>query len=274
SRARLVAYGVPVVATGLSLLVRWPLFPLLGYHSELMTFFPAIILSAYLGGIGPGPVATLLGAAAAPYFLVEPRSSFAFPDPGITSAVGLSWLAGAAIGGLTEPLHRSRRRIQASERRYAVTLASIGDAIIATDTQARVTFLNPAAEALAAWPSADAVGRPLAEVFRIVNEQTRQRVEDPAARVLRLGTVVGLANRTALLAQDGREVPIDDCAAPIIDDRGVIAGVVLVFRDVTQRRQAEEAEAFRRTNERMELALRGSNVGVWEIETPDGDPRD
>ena len=134
-----------------------------------------------------------------------------------------------------------------------------------------MTFLNPAAEALTGWPLADAVGRPLAEVFRIVNEQTRQPVEDPAAKVLRSGTVVGLANHTALLARDGREVPIDDCGAPIIDDRGRIAGVVLVFRDVTQRRQAEEAEALRRANERMELAVRGSNVGVWEIEMPDGD---
>jgi PAS domain S-box-containing protein len=151
--------------------------------------------------------------------------------------------------------------------------SAIGDAVIATDNQARVTFVNPVAEALTGWPLADAVGRPLAEVFRTVNEQTRQPVEDPAAKVLRLGTVVGLANHTALLARDGRETPIDDCGAPIIDDPGAIAGVVLVFRDVTQRRGAEEAEGFRRANQRMELALRGSNVGVWDHETPDADYR-
>jgi PAS domain S-box-containing protein len=185
--------------------------------------------------------------------------------------VTLFVLVGTVISWLSESLHRSRGRIAASERRYAVTLASIGDAVIATDTQARVTFLNPAAEALTGWPMADAVGRPLAEVFRIVNEQTRQPAEDPAAEVLRSGTVVGLANHTALLARDGREVPIDDCGAPILDDRGGIVGVVLVFRDVTQRRRAEEAEAFRRAHERMELAVRGSNVGVWDIDMPDGD---
>lgn len=161
--------------------------------------------------------------------------------------------------------------LRAGESRHAVTLASIGDAVIATDPQALVTFLNPAAESLTGWPLAEGIGRPLAEVFHIINEQTRQPVEDPAAKVLRLGTVVGLANHTALVARDGRETPIDDCGAPILDDRGHIAGVVLVFRDVTQRRQAEEAEAFRRANERMELALRGSNVYVWEIEMPDGD---
>ena len=93
-------------------------------------------------------------------------------------------------------------------------MASIGDAVIATDTQGSVTFLNPAAEALTGWPLADAVGQPLAEVFHIINEQSRQPVEDPAAKVLRLGTVVGLANHTALLARDGREIPIDDCGAP------------------------------------------------------------
>ena len=139
-RARLVAYGVAVLATGGSLLLRLPLVPLLGYHAELMTFFPAIILSAYLGGLGPGLVATFLGAAAGQYFFLEPRHSFKLHDPGAAYGLGLFVLAGVVISGLMESLHRSRRRIAASERRYAVTLASIGDAVIATDTRARVTF--------------------------------------------------------------------------------------------------------------------------------------
>ena len=169
--------------------------------------------------------------------------------------------------------HAAERKLRESERRYAVTLASIGDAVIATDDQTRVTFLNPVAEVLTGWPQAEATGRPLAEVFHIINEETRQPVEDPAAKVLRLGIVVGLANHTVLLARDGREVPIDDCGAPIIDDRGSITGVVLVFRDTTLRRQAEEAAALRLANARLELALRGSNIGIWEIDMPDGDFR-
>jgi two-component system sensor histidine kinase/response regulator len=272
-RARLVAYGVAVLATGVSILLRWPLWPVIGDHAPFMTFFPAVILSAYFGGLGPGLVATFISGAAAAFFLVKPHFSFEVHDPADILALGLYTLTGVVLSVLSEFLHRSRRRILASERRYAVTLASIGDAVIATDTQARVTFLNPAAETLTGWPLADAAGRPLAEVFRIVNEETRQPAEDPAAKVLRLGTVVGLANHTALLARDGREVPIDDSGAPIIDDRGAIAGVVLVFRDVTQRRQSDEAEAFRRANERLELAVRGSNVGVWDLELPDGDYR-
>jgi PAS domain S-box-containing protein len=101
--------------------------------------------------------------------------------------------------------------------------------------------MNPVAESLTGWPQSEAVGRPLPEVFHIRHEETRKTVEDPAAKVMRLGTVVGLANHTVLLARDGREIPIDDCGAPIIDDQGATAGAVLVFRDITQRRRAEEA---------------------------------
>jgi two-component system, sensor histidine kinase and response regulator len=169
--------------------------------------------------------------------------------------------------------HTAERKLRETERRYAVTLESIGDAVIATDNQCRVTFLNPVAETLTGWPRAEASGRPLAEVFHIINEETRQPVEDPAAKVLRLGTVVGLANHTVLLARDGRAVPIDDCGAPIIDDQGSVTGVVLVFRDTTLRRQAEEAAALRQANARVDLAVRGSNIGIWEIDMPDGDYR-
>src|SRR5579871_6846660 len=134
--ARRVAYGVAVLATGVSLLLRWLLVPWFDYHAELMTFFPAVILSAYLGGLGPGLVATLLGAAAGKYFFVAPRYSFTIHDPGTAYGLGLFVLAGAVISGLTESLHRSRRRIEAGRRRMAVTLASIGDAVIATDIHA------------------------------------------------------------------------------------------------------------------------------------------
>src|SRR5262249_59331581 len=102
-----------------------------------------------------------------------------------------------------------QRRTAASERRYAATLSSIGDGVIATDNQARVSFLNPVAEALTGWRLADAIGRPLTEVFRTINEQTRQPAEDPAAKVLRLGTIVGLATDTGLRARAGRKDPTD-----------------------------------------------------------------
>jgi two-component system cell cycle sensor histidine kinase/response regulator CckA len=137
--------------------------------------------------------------------------------------------------------HAAERRLADSERRYATTLASIGDAVVATDEAGRVTFLNPVAEHLTGWPLAEAAGRPLTDVFRIVNEHTRLPVENPVEKVLATGRIVGLANSTLLLARDGREYPIDDCAAPIHDDAGLTTGVVLVFRDVAEeRRRAEE----------------------------------
>src|SRR5262249_18611785 len=207
-----------------------------------MAFFPAVLLAAFFGGLWPGLLATVLSALAATYFLVHPLHSLEITTVPDALALTLFVLWGIVISVLSESRLRSHRCLAASERRYAVTLGSIGDAVIATDARVRVTFLNPVAEALTGWPLADAVGRALTEVFRIVNEQTRQPVEDPAAKVLRVGTVVGLANHTALVTRDGHEVPIDDCGAPIIDDRAAITGVVLIFRDVTQRRRAEETE--------------------------------
>ena len=103
--------------------------------------------------------------------------------------------------------------------------------------------MNGVAEALTGWPQAEALGRPLPDVFHIVNERTRQPVENPALRALREGTIVGLANHTVLIARDGTERPIDDSAAPMRDEAGATVGAVLVFRDVTERKRAEEVQA-------------------------------
>jgi PAS domain S-box-containing protein len=122
-----------------------------------------------------------------------------------------------------------------------VTLASIGDAVITTDTAGRITSLNPVAESLTGWSQDEANGRPLGTVFRIVNEQSRQEVENPATRALREGQIVGLANHTVLVARDGTEHAIDDSAAPIKDEHGNILGIVMIFRDVSEKRQGERA---------------------------------
>lgn len=120
------------------------------------------------------------------------------------------------------------------------TLASIGDAVIATDTEGFISFANPVALALLRLTEADVKGRHLDDVFRIFNEYSRARVESPVSRVLRDGAIVAMANHTILLANDGAETPIDDSGAPIRRDGGPIQGTVLVFRDVTARRRAEE----------------------------------
>lgn len=125
-----------------------------------------------------------------------------------------------------------------------VTLSSIGDAVIVTDAQGRVTFLNAVAESLTGWSSQAATHEPLETVFRIVNERTGRAVENPVAKELETGNVVGLANHTVLLARDGRRIPIDDSAAPIRLSGGQLFGIVLIFRDITERRRAEEVSAW------------------------------
>jgi PAS domain S-box-containing protein len=156
--------------------------------------------------------------------------------------------------------HRRRAEVEAAQRRewLQVVLSSIGDAVIATDERGRVSFLNPVAEFMTGWGHDEAVGRPLDEIFRIINEEHRGTVESPVARVLREGITVGLANHTVLIARDGSERPIDDCAAPIRDADNRTRGVVLVFHDVSDRREMERqlrdraerlAEADRRKDE-------------------------
>jgi PAS domain S-box-containing protein len=123
-------------------------------------------------------------------------------------------------------------------------LASIGDAVIVTDEKGQVAFLNGVAEALTGWSAAEAKQQPLSRVFRIINERTRASVENPVEKVLQSGAVQGLGNHTVLLSKDGREVPIDDSAAPVRTADGRIGGVVLVFRDITERRRADLRAAW------------------------------
>jgi len=126
-----------------------------------------------------------------------------------------------------------------SEARLRTTLESIGDGVIATDDEGRVTLMNPVAQALTGWTDAGARGRPIEEVFTIVHETTRQPMENPVTKVRREGTIVGLANSTILLARDGREIPVADSAAPIRVAGSRLQGVVVVFRDVTSQYELE-----------------------------------
>jgi PAS domain S-box-containing protein len=133
--------------------------------------------------------------------------------------------------------HRATTLIHQHRELLHATLASIGDAVIATDVDGRVTFMNQVAESLTHWNENDAKGELLTDVFKIVNEDTRRTVDNPALRALKEGAVVGLANHTILIAKNENECPIDDSAAPIRDAAGAVSGAVLVFRDVTKQRQ-------------------------------------
>jgi PAS domain S-box-containing protein len=138
-------------------------------------------------------------------------------------------------------LLQANRMAQDGAQKLAVTLNSIGDAVIATDARARITLLNPVAQKLTGWTLAQALGQPVDEVFRIVNKVTRESVTVPVASTLAHGTVQGLANHTLLMARDGREYDIADSCAPIRDADGVVVGAVLVFRNVTEEYAAQQA---------------------------------
>jgi len=137
--------------------------------------------------------------------------------------------------------HEMEERLRESREWLNVTLRSIGDAVIATDTEAKVMFMNPQAEALTGWKETEAMGKGLEEVFNIINEITGEAVENPVGRILREGIILGLANHTVLISRDGRHIPIEDSGAPIKDSHGNVIGVVMVFHDVTEKRRIQNA---------------------------------
>lgn len=187
--------------------------------------------------------------------------------------------------------NQTRAALLAHEEWLRVTLESIGDAVIATDQQGNIVFMNPVAEQLTGWAEAEAVGHPLEKIFRIIHEETGETVEDPCRKVIRTGRVMTLANHTALIDRCGRQRPIEDSAAPIRDETEQLFGVVLVFHDVTEQRQAEQelkalnetleqrvlartAEAdqraadLRASEERLSMAIEASKAGYYEHSIP------
>ena len=146
--------------------------------------------------------------------------------------------------------------LRESEQRLSTTLRSMGDAMIATDAKGLVTLMNPVARDLTGWDEAEAVGKPLEDVFNIINEQTGERAENPVTRVLREGVVVDLANHTVLIAKDGMKRPIADSGAPMRDEEGNIIGTVMVFRDITERKEMQE-----RLMRQEKLAVLGQLAG-------------
>jgi PAS domain S-box-containing protein len=172
-------------------------------------------------------------------------------------------VAVAALGGVfwqtaEKVRYRSLAEAEAarrqSEEKYLVTLMSVGDGVIVTGSDGRVQLLNPVSEALTGWTTAEAAGKLLEDVFVLINEKTRESAENPASRVIQENKVIDLSNHTALISRDGREIPIEDSAAPIRDSEGKSVGVILVFHDVTEKRKAEMA--LRKAHDELEIRVR------------------
>ena len=232
-------YLIAVAATLTAVALRLALTALLGNELPYLTFFGAIMVAGWYGGFKPGLVATVLSAAATSSLFLAPRLALHQFRAGDVVGLLVFVSTGCLISLLCERLHQ-RNGQQLEAERLRTTLQSIGDGVIVTDEAGRIISLNPVAEGLTGWRDAEARGRVLPEVFRILNEETRSEVENPALRALREGAIVGLANHTVLLAKNGEEHPIDDSAAPVRNRGGDIIGSILVFRDVAARRSTTE----------------------------------
>jgi len=212
-----------------------------------MLFAVPIIIAAYLGGFGPGLLATAIAASVSgAYLLRQPAGNVGLV------ATDLEWaslvVSGALASALSEALHRSRRDAAVRDLQQAVTLESIGDAVIMSDIRGRATFLNREAERLTGWTTSEASGRPLPEIFRVIDSATRAPIEDPARTMLRTRRVEDGARQALLVDKEDRELPIECRAALAARADGQPLGVVLVFRDATDRQLAA-------TVRRQQLAL-------------------
>ena len=179
-------------------------------------------------------------------------------------AVGLVLLAFFILRAIAER-ERHAADVRQREEWFRVTLSSIGDAVIATDEHGTVIFLNPIAEDLTGIRLRDAQGQPVQRIFPIFNEQTHKPVENPVAKVLEHGRIMGLANHTVLERRDGTVIPIEDSAAPIFDDQKRLRGVVMVFRDVTVEKQSQDVM---RKAEKLAAAGRLAATVAHEINNP------
>jgi PAS domain S-box-containing protein len=250
-RAYALSMAVLVAAVALRLLLD----PVMGDRLQLVTLFGAVAAAVWMGGYRPAAVVVLLGYLACHVLFIPPRGRFSFAETGTVVGLVAYLFTCSLIIGIGQAMRTAQARASQRGELLRVTLASIGDAVITTDVDGRITYLNAVAESLTGWTQREAAGQPLDAVFRIVNEDTRKPVENPAARALKDGVVVGLANHTVLLPREGGERPIDDSAAPIKDGDGNVSGCVLIFRDVTAERRSAQNKSRQLSDARLLAAI-------------------
>ena len=214
-----------------------------------ITLFPAIMLSAWLGGFGPGLATTLASAFSAAYFWLEPRRSMLVTDPSDWLGLFVFVVIGLLISVMNEAWRRGHGALAESRRHLDFTLGSIGDAVITTDREGRVILLNAAADRLTGWSAPQAAGRPLHEVFVIGSEQD---VGDAAN-----------SGATLLVSRDGRSIPIDSTVVPISSTSSSATGTVIVFRDATERRRiASDREVQDRLSRELASIVESSDDAI------------
>ncbi len=209
------------------------------YDVPFLLVWLAIIVSALYGGMMSGLLATVITVLLVNFLFIPAQFTFK-----ISHLIFVESLIYVSLGTLVsflierERIERKKSYVQAEQLR--VTLASIGDAVITTNVDGNIIFMNKVAENLTGWRNSEVAGKRLESVFNIANERTKKKVGNPVKKVMKKNKIVGLANHTVLIRKDGRFMPIDDSAAPIRDTSGNLIGVILIFRDVTQKRQLEQ----------------------------------
>lgn len=229
------AYGVGAALVVLAQAVRFLMDIPFGSQTGIMFMMPPIVVAAFMGGLLPGLLVTAAGLALTSGFLVHPGAATVLDQVRLVSFL----LAGALTSVVCDALRRARHRTEQDMLQHAVTLASIGDGVITTDLDGRITMMNAMAEKLTGWSSEEAVGRDLTEVFAVRGEDSRQARGNPVSRVLDSSIPLWLAEQTVLRTRDGLERFVDDSAAPIRTPDGTLVGVVLVFRDCGERKRHE-----------------------------------
>ncbi|OIQ98676.1 virulence sensor protein BvgS precursor [mine drainage metagenome] len=255
----------PIIAFGL----QWVFWSAIRPYAWLL-FLPTVFISSWIGGLIPGLISTVLSATLVSWFFIPPQFSFSGKTPMSLSSIGLFCIMGVLFSIFHDRLRRANQKaeeinasLRTSEENLSVTLSSIGDAVMTTDAQGRVTRLNVIAERLTGWSQAEAITLPVADIFHIINQNTRQPAPNPVEAALAQGIVHGLANDTVLIARDGSEIPIADSCAPIRNRDGLVIGTILVFHDVTREYAAQKA--LRDSSTRIQTILNTVVEGIISI---------
>jgi PAS domain S-box-containing protein len=236
-------YGLALLLTGLAFSLQWLLSPWLS-GSPYFLFLSAILLTSWLGGHGPGVLATVLSLSLISLFFRTPgpSSHHLVSSALFTGVSALLTLVASRVRLLLHEAHSARASAQANGHTLAITLRSIGDAVLTTGPDGLVRFINPVASYFTGWREADAIGQPLARVLRLVDPSTREPLE-PSRFVPDEARPVQLGRQALLLSKSGAELPIEHTLAPISDSQGHSLGTVIVFRDISARYREEHEHA-------------------------------
>lgn len=236
----LTRYGLSLAAVAGAVVLRWAFAPLIGHEVPFLFLWPILLAAAWLGGLGPGLLVLLLGTLSV-LPTIPTLGSPARPTELFKLCVFVSF--GGMLCFVCERIRRELLRESEETRRLRDTLAGIVDAVIATDDRGRVTYLNPAAEALTGWPEQDAIGLPIGKVFRVYTEDKSGTGESPVPAVLATGVSIPQAREVVIVTRDGTRREVERGAGPVpgADDESNVDGCVIVFHDTTARRRAENA---------------------------------